>query len=237
MTARGVFVICWLGCVFWALTAHPGESHPWMRGSFIAASAIVLFVIAAWGQPEAIPQSFGTLIPRRKLLFSENETGASPELEIGDSGTGFSWSGPAGKPMLELVAGSHLIIESIGGRIKVSTQLRDKRGDLVAELIRNDWKVSPLAWDRNYSDDALEVRNSQGRVVLQVRVIPGKIQLQGEWWDEHGNGTRLVKCPDRQTGKMGGCVVQLGLIDSPDQQIIPMFQYPSELHFGELAYP
>jgi hypothetical protein len=107
----------------------------------------------------------------------------------------------------------------------------------VAELIRNDWKTSPSAWDRNYTDDALEVRNAQGRVVLQVKVIQNTIQLQGEWWDEYGNGTRLVKCVDHQTGKIGGCVVQLGIIDSPDQQIKVMFQYPSELHFGELAQP
>jgi hypothetical protein len=201
------------------------------------AFAFVFFMMAAWGKPAAIPQSFGTLIPRRKLLFSENGTRTSSMLEIGDSGTGLVWDGPPGKPMVEFVKGSHLTIESIGGRIKVSTNIRDKNGNLVAELIRNDWKTSPSAWDRNCTDDALEVRNAQGRVVLQVKVIQNTIQLQGEWWDEYGNGTRLVKCVDHQTGKIGGCVVQLGIIDSPDQRIKAMFQYPSELHFGELAQP
>jgi hypothetical protein len=159
---------------------------------------------------------------------------ALPVLEIGDSGKGFRWEGPHGVPIMNLVEGSQLTIESDNGRIKVSTNIRDKNGALVAELIRNEWKVSPSAWDKNYNDDALEVRNAEGRVVLQVRVTDHSIQLQGEWRDEHGQGIRLVKCANRQTGAIDGCILILGAVDSPDQQIEPIFKYPSQLHPGEL---
>jgi hypothetical protein len=114
MTQRTIFFICWLGCVYWSLTTPLGKSRPWRRVLFMFAFAFAFFMMAAWGKPAAIPQSFGTLIPRRKLLFSENGTGTSLMLEIGDSGTGLVWDGPPGKPMVELVKGSHLTIESIG---------------------------------------------------------------------------------------------------------------------------
>jgi hypothetical protein len=163
-------------------------------------------------------------------------TVALPTLEIGDSGKGFIWKGPQGVPIMNPVEDSQLTIESVNGKIKVSTNIRDKTGRLVAELIRNEWKVSPSsAFGKNYNDRALEVRNAEGRVILQVKVTNDAIQLQGEWWDEHGQGVRLVKCPDRQTGEIDGCIVILGGIDRPEDQIKPIFKYPSDLHPGELA--
>jgi hypothetical protein len=93
----------------------------------------------------------------------------------------------------------------------------------------------PKTWDRNYTDDALEVKNTGGRVVLQVRVLSDRIQLQGEWWSKDGFGVRFVKIPDPVTGAMGGGITKLSIAINPDEpHIDPIFEYPSDSHFGQL---
>ncbi|MEJ0092842.1 MAG: hypothetical protein WDN46_05280 [Methylocella sp.] len=49
--------------------------------------------------------------------------------------------------------------------------------------MRNEWRVTPPpgTLDRNYTDDALEIRGAGGKIVLQLRVLQDRIQLQGEW--------------------------------------------------------
>ena len=74
-------------------------------------------------------------------------------------------------------------MEAIDGIVKVSTYITDDEGNLIAELVRNEWKVAPppRTWDRNYSKDALEVRDGKGAVILQVRAFSDQIQIQGIW--------------------------------------------------------
>jgi hypothetical protein len=36
-------------------------------------------------------------------------------------------------------------------------------------------------WDKNYTDDSLEVKDGHGRVVLQVKLLPNIVQIQEEW--------------------------------------------------------
>lgn len=120
----------------------------------------------------------------------------------------------------------------------MSTQIKDQKGSLIAELIKNEWKIAPppQTWDRNYSKDALEVINPKGDVVLQVRALDDRVQIQGEWWADAVRGTRIVKSQD--TKNPGGLMIFFGpkhpLGIPGDDQIVRMFRYPSELHFGEL---
>jgi hypothetical protein len=137
----------------------------------------------------------------------------------------------AGLPIFIFFTTSNLLIELIEGQLKVSTQIRDRDGDIVAELTRNEWRIASRAFDRNYSKDALEVKNAAGRIVLQVKILPDRIQLHGEWWGENGQGVRAMRHPE------GGGALFLPLhANIPDTGpfIEPLFQYPSELHFGEL---
>jgi hypothetical protein len=79
-----------------------------------------------------------------------------------------------------ILQNSQFKVELINGKAKISTRITDESGNLIAEIIRNEWKVAPTrAWDRNYSGDALEVKDSRGYVVLQVRVLADRIQIQG----------------------------------------------------------
>jgi hypothetical protein len=127
-----------------------------------------------------------------------------------------------------------LTIENIFRKVKVSTTIRDKSGAIVAELSKNQWRVwPPKTFDRNYTDDTLEVRRSDGNIVLQVRVLPDRVQLQGEWRSADGRGIRLVKAP----GGGGVIVIRRGEFERDDPKIKPIFRYPSDSHFRELLAP
>lgn len=199
-----------------------------------AAWALFLIGLAVWARPETIPAYFGELIPDRHLLFSTDYP-AKNYIEIGDSGSGFVWVGKSGKPIFDFY-GSPLTIETIGGRVKVSTEIKNARGELLVELVRNQWRVSPApnTFDRNYTDDALEVRNAEGRIILQVKSLPDRVQLQGEWHGPNGQAFRMLKGlgPD---GKVGGLLLPRpnGFLPS-DPEIVPIFEYPSDAHFGKL---
>jgi len=152
-------------------------------------------------------------------------------LEIGDSGAIFIWAGKSGEPIFNFFNDNPLTVEKIFEKLKVSTTIRDKSGAVVAEIIRNQWRVSPPhTFDRNYTDDALEVRGADGNVVLQVRMLPDRVQLQGEWRAADGWGVRLVKGPG------GGLMVtRPGEFERDDHKIKPIFKYPSDSHFGEFV--
>jgi hypothetical protein len=63
-------------------------------------------------------------------------------------------------------------------------------------------------WDKNYTDDSLEVKDGRGRVVLQVRMLPDRVEFQAEY-------------PDGDTG-----LLEDGFYSKEDG-ITPMFKYPS----------
>jgi hypothetical protein len=181
--------------------------------------------------PPITPQDFGALSPK---VLLEGSRGGIPMLQIGPNGTTFMWLGQGTKPtFFNFFDRNRLIVGETEGQVTVSTQIRDRTGQLVAELADNEWKVAapPLRWDRNYSRDALEVRGPDGNVVLQVKLLPDKIQIQGEWWDRGGKGVRLVTTDDGRS-----FVLMLSQDNYPAEPgIKPMFRYPSDNHLGELA--
>ena len=190
----------------------------------------------------ATPQNVGVLTPKVELLFSPKDSGSGliPKLQIGQSGVFIVGpSGPFGKLLIPALTESQFKVESIGGKVKVSTWIADDTGNLLAEISRNEWQVAPApqTWDRNYSDDALEVRDSSGRIVLQVRALPDRIQIQGMWWVNLGppNGVRRMTIW-QGTDPEKGVQIVFTPASSPDPlpEIAPMFVYPSELHLGEL---
>jgi hypothetical protein len=110
-------------------------------------------------------------------------------------------------------------IRKENGKVLFSTTIRDEAGRTVVEVIDNHWHTgsSDLCWDKNYNDNALEVKDVGHRIVLQVRLMQDGVQLQGEWRNNHGVSVTLDDKVNSATG------------------IIPMFKYPSELHWGELS--
>jgi len=176
---------------------------------------------------------FGALTPDTPILLKG--AGLPAHFEIGDSGTIFILEGFGDKEFLPVLTshGCRLVIENIDGQTKISTQIRDWSGSVVAELIRNEWKVSPATWDRNYTKNALEVKDATGHIVLQVRALADRIQLQGEWWSPEGKGLRIVKSPYKDMP--GGLFIFVNKEERDSHPTIePIFKYPSRLHFGEL---
>jgi hypothetical protein len=133
-----------------------------------------------------VPPAYAGKIEAEKseVLLSAKDHIAARVIEIGDSTTRFSFMGPQGGSFIKFAENYELKIELVDGQTKVSTQIRNKKGQLVAELIRNEWKVAPppKTWDRNYNKNTLEVKDETGNIVLQVRALPDRIQIQGEWW-------------------------------------------------------
>jgi hypothetical protein len=176
----------------------------------------------------------GVLAPKDELLFVPGKQ-IYPQLEFGDSGSILKFAGQQGSPLFKIAEDNDITIEVEGGQIKVSTKIRDKKGNLVAEIIKNEWKVNPdKSWDRNYSKDALEVKDPTGDIVLQVRIVKERVQFQAKLYDATGRGIGFGK----MKGPNGwGGAIELTGPNHPKLtlKIEPIFKYPSALHLGEFA--
>jgi hypothetical protein len=172
----------------------------------------------------------GILSGKPKIIFSATDN-ILPKLQIGDKGAIFSWAGPNGKAIFNFFNENPLVIMIENGQLKVSTSVRDMNGVLIAEIVKNEWKVAPSqAWDRNYTKNALEVKNSKGEIVLQVKLVNSTVQLQGVFYASDGSGICIAQ---KETGDT---IFQLlGLeYPTPNFKIEPIFEYPSDLHLGVL---
>lgn len=174
----------------------------------------------------------GELKAKEEILVSAKDR-VWPKVEFGDSGAILMFTGPQGEPLIKFSEDTNLTIIREQGRVKVSVSIRDKTGRLVAELLKNEWKVNPQnAWDRNYTTDALEVRDPTGDVVLQARALTDRIQLQAKFYDSNGRGFAFGKVLGPQ-GWGGGLEFTGPANPNLRMKIEPMFKYPSDSHFGE----
>src|SRR4029077_5739236 len=135
-TTRICFFIAWLSATYYLYGYSQLRSKPLTTVCFSLAIGIGLFMLGAWIRPEVLPQSFGVLTPRRKLIFS-NVKNVHPVIEIGDSGAKLAWAGPDGEPIIKF-GNATLTIELIKNKVRVSTQIMDAGGRLVAEITRNE---------------------------------------------------------------------------------------------------
>lgn len=179
-------------------------------------------------EKEAKKAYVGQLKSEKKVIFSPKEN-IYPEVEIGDSTSGFMFASPKGEPLFRIA--EDIKIEIGKGELKLSTKIRNKNGHIIAEIVNNEWKISPpetgIIWDRNYSKDAVEVRDPNGDIVLQVRLVGHKIQFQARLYDKDGNKIDFVSI-----GPKKGCIIGANL---QNLKIRPIFRYPSELHLGEFV--
>jgi hypothetical protein len=213
----------------------------------IIVASVVIGALATYGnyhfgrkiqtEKESKEAYFGCLENQPKIIFSTKKQ-VYPKLEIGDSGTIFVWEGPEGKPMFNFGEDNHLTIELMGDQLLISTMIRDQKGSVISEIIRNEWKVNPSnSWDRNYSKNALEVRGPNGDIVLQVRLVGDRIQFQAKMYNSKGIGYVLVKKPESTDG-LKGALLEVRLPGEPMTSVIrPIFRYPSSLHLGEFEAP
>jgi hypothetical protein len=124
-----------------------------------------------------------------------------------------------------------LVIQNGPSGVVLSTPVLDSKGNKVGEITKNHWKIfPPWASDKNYDKHSLEILDTAGDVVLQVRLRKNVAELQGFWRDESGKGLEIYDVPGK-----GGRMYFAPVPDKPrDRYKIPkMFVYPSSAHWGE----
>lgn len=162
-----------------------------------------------------------------------------PIFEIGDSGTWFVFvPGSRDFPYFQFLYDSGLRIESAKNGPELTTPVRDRFGHIIAQITKNHWSVSPdksVSWDHNYTSNAFEVKDGRGHVVIQIKVLPDKVQIQGEW-REFGRGLRMIKSWDKEhPGAMFNFWANSQQEQQAESPIPPMFKYPSREHWAEFA--
>jgi len=121
-----------------------------------------------------------------------------------------------------------LAIRSANGKLLVTARIRDANGALIAEMNDNEWKHQqrPAIFDRNYTQDVLEIRDSTGQVVLQVANVGNTIDVSAIFHCRSGWTYKVGRLP-------GGSGVELR---PPGERlrtdIAPICSYPSESHLG-----
>ena len=144
---------------------------------------------------------------------------------------------------------SLITVRMIDRKMYVSTVIRNMNGEIVAQLRDNEWHLNRRNYyDRNFNEQAIEVVNHSGKVVLQVVNLGDVIHLACMFHRKDGSPFALIP-----VGKYGALMAVRGsgppyvvlsssymyenkeerLPDFGDSPEIPkIFAYPSNLHLG-----
>jgi hypothetical protein len=164
-------------------------------------------------------------------------TSGSPMLQFGDSGGGFLFGGHVEEPMMQFAKDAGILVSNSLRGPELTTTVRDRSGNTIVHLEKNVWTVfPPFCSDKNYTQNTLEVKDSRHHVVLWVRVLNDRIQIQGEWQDGFGAGIRFRRCPDPK-GQSTACYdrwLDLKGEAESEELIEPMFEYPSRENWGRI---
>jgi hypothetical protein len=167
----------------------------------------------------------GTLpTPRNTLLSANGSLFPGVTLKFGPNAF------PIVASQINLNGGVEIYEEN--GNIKLNARIRDKSGQLIAEIIDNEWTLNHnYMFDRNYSNNALEVINNYGNVVLQLQYISNVILFQGVVFNDQG------KCVAFWEGNDGrGQAVMYGSVETNfTVPIKRIFKYPSWEHLGKYS--
>jgi hypothetical protein len=243
--------IGWLCCFFIFLyivqsavdSIHERPLKTRLVGGVLLAAG---FVAAVSTPARAMWMEEGSLVKSGQLCVWRSWKGVCytppiPIIEIGgDSGSKFIYVGAENSVDFGRFArNAGLRIERGATGMEISTPVLDRSGKKIANIDKNHWTVlnQPEIWDKNYSDNALEIKDSRGEVVLQLRYLPDRLQIAAEWRDQFGRGQEWAKCG--APGKPAtGCVIPWGDARTELQNevaIEPIFQYPSSEHLGEFV--
>jgi len=208
-----------------------------LTGFLIACS---YFPLRALWREEKAASLEGDLLGAGEV-FNDDKARVAPWVQIGDSDSIFVMvppkPGEQPQPYFQPFPDAEFRVEFGKKGPLVSTVIRDSEGHTVLTIDRNHWKVyPPFCQDKNYTENTLEVLDSSGHVVLQLRLLPQSfpmplVQIQAEWWDNQGNGVRIMRTPGRKNGQLS----PLGPKITRNESLIkPVFEYPSAKHWGEL---
>lgn len=214
----------------------PGKAMVCVGATILIVTFSFNTVFKMWKQEKAAALSGEISAPHR---WFEKLPIPKRMLQVGDSGTSFIFGGLPNTDLFKFLYNAGLKIEVGKNGLEISTPIRGRSGNIVAEIKGNRWSVSPdpaACSDKNYNKNSLEVKDGRGQVVMQIVILRDRVQIQGEWHDEFGNGAKLIKNPDPNNG---GALLSFWRNAEMEQQqapliIQPIFKYPSSEHWGEL---
>ena len=114
----------------------------------------------------------------------------------------------------------------------VSANIRDDKGQLIAELKDNQWshQARPAIFDRNHTDSALEIRDSKGDIALQVVDFGSDVYVSGVFHCRKGTSWTIFTYRN-PSGKLFTIIVGQRPGAEP-WPIPPICEYPSDQKLG-----
>jgi hypothetical protein len=189
-------------------------ARKWIALIIILAVAVVAWIqLAVQAQADFKNQYDGI------LTSSTISTSTAPTFVFGS--TTLAWGGASNTPQFVLQNGDYIEISMIDGKVNLTTQIRDKNGDEIGDIVNNHWRIySPqFILDRNFNDNALEIKYLKGDITFQVRLNGEKVYLAGYFYGKTGNG---------QTQFFGPWV-------EDSMFLYPSIEYPHELNLSSTA--
>jgi len=219
----------------------------------IVVLTVAFILVAIWpALAEWRIEKSGALEGDLRGCFSKHCENEGPlMLEIGDSGGGVIFvedmEQPPGSDMSAIEGANSFtqLAYDAGIRLnhgehglEITTTIKNKNGDTVVDVDKNHWKViPPYFYDKNYTQNVLEVKDNRKHVVLWIRILEDRVQIQGEWRDEFGNGVRLLRCQPSGNKEMGCTDKSRNSVEEQhyeNDMIEPMFEYPSKDNWGKM---
>ena len=117
------------------------------------------------------------------------------------------------------------------GRIMLDFDIKDSRGNVIASIKPEGWKIYSSQIDYNNDQNGFEVIRGDGKVIFQIElkgnvvVSNGVIYVNGSksYLVGDNTGMRMIKIPENTEDIWLPSVLNLQ----------PIFKYPREKHFGE----
>jgi hypothetical protein len=164
--------------------------------------------------------------------IQNDETVFFPKLQIGNNGTAFILGknvlqfNPVKNPLLLYVKNNRLIFTAI---------IYDEKGNAIAVIDNNIWKLYDNKFEYNNDDNSLElVRYGDRKVFFQIDLRKGIAHFSGYIFDKDRNGFYFAE----DTTIRHGAIMSLigpGYTSQSAQEyapIIPLFKYPRERFLG-----
>jgi hypothetical protein len=122
-------------------------------------------------------------------------------------------------------------------KLKVSTTIRDSSGNIITQMVDNEWIVNrpQFAFDRNFNDTSLEVKDNLGNIVFQIDVSGNKMVMNCMFVKPDGSLAivfLIKKATPEMPGFNGIANFESGNYRTTSQycHYKPMFRYPSSIH-------
>jgi hypothetical protein len=148
-----------------------------------------------------------------------------PVIEFGKNGTFFAGNG---KGAIDVNGYEPVKLSVRNGVIYLNASLWNASGESPVQITNNNFMVRPLNWDKNSSQNALEVVNEKQQPILQfIKLSPSHYLVEG-----------LFPTPGKLlllAGDNGMHLISMGSPLPSDFQLTPIFKYPSWKYPGKYA--